>query len=597
MARILVTETIADGGLDRLRAAGHTVDVQEGLSPAQLIEAIKGAHALIIRSATDVTAEVLAAGTDLIVVGRAGIGLDNVDTKAATERGVMVVNAPQSNILSAAEHTMALLLSMARNVPQAHAALVAGRWERSRWTGVELADKTLGVVGLGRIGKLVAQRAMAFGMKIVAYDPFVSPEMARKMNIDIVDLDTLLAVSDFVTLHVAKTPETVGLLNAERLAKAKKGIRIVNVARGGIIVESDLADAIRSGHVGGAAIDVFDKEPTTESPLFDLPEVVVTPHLGASTHEAQDKAGDTIAEMVGLALAGEFVPFAVNVNAAEASETVRPFLSLAERLGATFGGLATGVESLEISYEGEIGGYDTRILTLSLLKGFFGRISDDPVSYVNAPKMAEERGITVTETTTTTAHNFVNLITIRGGAHSLAGTLMGLDGEARLVMVDDHRVDVPPANHMLVVRNDDRPGMIGLVGTIVGEAGLNIADMDVGQAPSGASAMMVLSITGAVPAEVCERLRAVEGIVSVDAIGGFHTSLGQRGNGPWLQSGRDPGRLCPCVLSPWSFYFVRRVPHMAPANLLRPRAGGFFRSPARFCFFPQKHYLPRKAPL
>ena len=518
MARILVTETIADGGLDRLRAAGHTVDVQEGLSPEQLVEAIKGAHALIIRSATDVTAEVLAAGTDLIVVGRAGIGLDNVDTAAATERGVMVVNAPQSNILSAAEHTMALLLSMARNVPQAHAALVAGRWERSRWTGVELSDKTLGVVGLGRIGKLVAQRAMAFGMKIVAYDPFVAPEMARKMNIDIVDLDTLLAVSDFVTLHVAKTPETVGLINAERLAKAKKGIRIVNVARGGIIVESDLADAIRSGHVGGAAIDVFDKEPTTESPLFELPEVVVTPHLGASTHEAQDKAGDTIAEMVGLALAGEFVPFAVNVNAAEASETVRPFLSLAERLGATFGGLATGVEALEISYEGEIGGYDTRILTLSLLKGFFGRISDDPVSYVNAPKMAEERGITVTESTTTTAHNFVNLITIRGGAHSLAGTLMGLDGEARLVMVDDHRVDVPPANHMLVVRNDDRPGMIGLVGTIVGEAGLNIADMDVGQAPNGASAMMVLSITGAVPAEVCERLRGIEGIVSVDAI-------------------------------------------------------------------------------
>jgi len=518
MARILVTETIADGGLDRLRAAGHTVDVQEGLSPEQLVEAIKGAHALIIRSATDVTAEVLAAGTDLIVVGRAGIGLDNVDTKAATERGVMVVNAPQSNILSAAEHTMALLLSMARNVPQAHAALVAGRWERSRWTGVELSDKILGVVGLGRIGKLVAQRAMAFGMKIVAYDPFVAPEMARKMNIDIVDLDTLLAVSDFVTLHVAKTPETVGLINAERLAKAKKGIRIVNVARGGIIVESDLADAIRSGHVGGAAIDVFDKEPTTESPLFELPEVVVTPHLGASTHEAQDKAGDTIAEMVGLALAGEFVPFAVNVNASEASETVRPFLSLAERLGATFGGLATGVEALEISYEGEIGGYDTRILTLSLLKGFFGRISDDPVSYVNAPKMAEERGITVTETTTTTAHHFVNLITIRGGAHSLAGTLMGLDGEARLVMVDDHRVDVPPANHMLVVRNDDRPGMIGLVGTIVGEAGLNIADMDVGQAPNGASAMMVLSITGAVPAEVCERLRAIDGVVSVDAI-------------------------------------------------------------------------------
>jgi D-3-phosphoglycerate dehydrogenase len=518
MARILVTEPIADGGLDRLRAAGHTVDVQEGLAPEQLLEAVKGAHALIIRSATQVTAEVLAAGTDLVVVGRAGIGLDNVDTAAATDRGVMVVNAPQSNILSAAEHTMALLLAQARNVPQADAALKSGRWERSRWTGVELADKTFGVIGLGRIGKLVAQRAMAFGMKVVAYDPFVSDEMARRMNIELLDLDTLLASSDFITIHVAKTPETVGLINAERLAKAKKGIRVINVARGGIVVEADLAEAIKSGHVGGAALDVFDSEPTTESPLFELPEVVVTPHLGASTHEAQDKAGDTIAEMVGLALAGEFVPFAVNVNAAEASETVRPFLSLAERLGSLFAGLAGSVSALDVSYEGEIGGYDTRILTLSLLKGFFGRISDDPVSYVNAPKMAEERGIAVSETTTTTSHHFVNLVTVRAGDHNLSGTLVGLEGEARLVMVDDHRVDVPPANHMLVVRNDDRPGMIGKVGTIVGEAGVNIADMDVGQSATGASAMMVLATSEAVPAEVCDQLRAVPGIVSVDSL-------------------------------------------------------------------------------
>jgi D-3-phosphoglycerate dehydrogenase len=515
MARILVTEPIAEGGLDRLRAAGHTVDVVQGLSPEQLLEEVRGAHALVIRSATQVTAEVLAAGTELVVVGRAGIGLDNVDTAAATDRGVMVVNAPQSNILSAAEHTMALLLAQARNVPQADAALKSGRWERSRWTGVELADKTFGVIGLGRIGKLVAQRAMAFGMKIVAYDPFVSDEMARRMNIDLVDLDTLMSTSDFVTIHVAKTPETIGLIDAERLAKAKPGIRIVNVARGGIIVEADLAEAIRSGQVGGAALDVFDREPTTESPLFGLPEVVVTPHLGASTHEAQDKAGDTIAEMVGLALAGEFVPFAVNVNAAEASETVRPFLPLAERLGALFGGIAGSVSSVEIAYEGEIGGYDTRILTLSLLKGFFGRISDDPVSYVNAPKMADERGISVTESATTTSHNFVNLVSVRGGGHSLSGTLVGLEGEARLVTVDDHRVDLPPAKHMLVVRNDDRPGMIGRVGTIVGEAGVNIADMDVGQSASGASAMMVLATTEPVPGEVCEALRAVDGIDSV----------------------------------------------------------------------------------
>ena len=518
MARILVTEAIAEGGLDRLRAAGHTVDVQEGLSADELMVAVPGAHALIIRSATKVTAEVLAAATDMVVVGRAGIGLDNVDVVAATERGVMVVNAPQSNILSAAEQTMALLLAQARNIPQAHAALVEGRWERSRWTGVELADKTLGVIGLGRIGKLVAQRAMAFGMRIVAHDPFVSPEMGRKMNIELVDLDTLMNVSDFVTIHVAKTPETVGLIDADRLAKAKQGIRIINVARGGIVVEDDLAAAIESGHVGGAALDVFAAEPTTESPLFSLPSVIVTPHLGASTHEAQDKAGDTIADMVELALAGEFVPFAVNVNAAEASETVRPFLALAERLGALFAGLAGGVDALEISYEGEIGGYDTRILTLSLLKGFFGRISDDPVSYVNAPKLAEEHGIAVTESATTTSHHYVNQIGIRAGEHSITGTLVGLEGEARLVGVDDHRVDVPPANHMLVVRNDDRPGMIGRVGTIMGEAGINIADMDVGQAPTGESALMVLATTEPVPVPVQDQLSGVDGIVSVASL-------------------------------------------------------------------------------
>jgi len=520
MARILVSEKIADNGLDKLRAAGHEVDIQLGLTPEQLVEAVRGAHALIIRSATTVTDEVLAAGTDLVVVGRAGIGLDNVDVAAATQRGVMVVNAPQSNTLTTAEHTMALLLAQARNVPQAHAALKAGRWERSKWEGVELADKTLGIVGLGRIGKLVAQRALAFGMKLVAYDPFVSPERARQVSVDLVDLDTLVSVSDFITLHLIKTPETIGLFDAELLAKAKPDLRIVNVSRGGIIDEAALADAIREGRVGGAALDVFAKEPTTESPLFDLDQVVVTPHLGASTREAQDKAGLTIAEMVGLALAGEFVPFAVNVNAAEASETVRPFLGLTERLGALFAGLAGSVQApLEIEYQGQIAGYDTRILTLSLLKGFFGQISDEPVSFVNAPQLAEAAGIEVKESTTTTSHDFVNLVTIRSGEHALAGTLSGLRGEPRLVMVDEHSMDVPPAANMLIVRNDDRPGVIGAVGTILGDAGVNIADMDVGQSHSGASALMVLATTEPVPAEVQAQLAAADGIHSVAAIG------------------------------------------------------------------------------
>ncbi len=310
MARILVTEEIAEGGLDRLRAEGHEVDVRLGLSPEELLAAVPGAHALIIRSATDVTDEVLAAGSELMVVGRAGIGLDNVDVDAATTRGVMVVNAPQSNIVSAAEHTMALLLASARNVPQAHAALVQGRWERSRWEGVELADKTLGIVGLGRIGKLVADRAKGFGMRLVAYDPFVSEDRAKKMGVELLALDQVVAESDFLTVHLPKTPETIGLINRDLLLKAKPSLRVINVARGGIVDEADLAECLREGIIAGAALDVFSTEPMTESPLFEIDSVIVTPHLGASTREAQDKAGDTIASMVRLALAGEFVPFA-----------------------------------------------------------------------------------------------------------------------------------------------------------------------------------------------------------------------------------------------------------------------------------------------
>ena len=396
MARILVTEEIADGGLDRLRAAGHDVDTRLDLSADELLEVIPGAHALIIRSATDVTDEVLAAGTDLMVVGRAGIGLDNVDVAAATKRGVMVVNAPQSNIISAAEHTMALLLASARNVPQAHAALVAGRWERSRWEGVELADKTLGVVGLGRIGKLVADRAKGFGMRLVAYDPFVSEDRAKKMGVELLGLDQVVTESDFLTIHLPKTPETIGLINRDLLLKAKPELRVINVARGGIVHEGDLAECIRDGVIAGAALDVFSTEPMTESPLFELDAVIVTPHLGASTREAQDKAGDTIATMVELALAGDFVPFAVNVNAAEANETIRPFLPLAERLGGMFVSLTGELpDVLEICTEGEIAGYDTRILDLAVLKGFFGAISDEPVTYVNAPQLAKEHGVEV----------------------------------------------------------------------------------------------------------------------------------------------------------------------------------------------------------
>ena len=519
MARILVTEEIAEGGLDRLRAAGHEVIVRTDLSPSDLPGALVGVNALIIRSATQVTAEVLATATDLVVVGRAGIGLDNVDVEAATTRGVMVVNAPQSNIVSAAEHTMALLLASARNVAQAHAALKAGRWERSRWEGVELADKTLGIVGLGRIGKLVAQRAAGFGMRLIAYDPFVTPDRARQMNVDLVQLDDLVAQSDFITVHLPKTKETKGIIGRDILAKAKPDLRVINVARGGIVDEEALAEAVRSGQIAGAALDVFDVEPCTESPLFELDAVVVTPHLGASTREAQDKAGDTIADMVQLALAGDFVPFAVNVSAAEANETLRPFLPLAERLGRLFARLVDTVPTqLDISTEGEVAQYDNRILTLSVLKGFFGAISDEPVTYVNAPQMAKAAGVDVREMSSRDSQEYVNLLTLRGGGHSIAGTLTGRRGEPRLVMIEDHTTDVPPAENMLVVRNDDRPGVIGLVGTVLGDAGVNINDMDVGRSPQPGSALMVIATSGPVPDEVLDALRSSPGIVSLHTL-------------------------------------------------------------------------------
>lgn len=319
MARILVTEEIAASGLDQLRAAGHDVDIQLGLSPEELESAVVGASGLIIRSATTVTSGVIAAGTDLVVVGRAGIGLDNVDVEAATAAGVLVANAPQSNIVSTAEHTLGLILAQARNIPQSCEALKAGRWERKNWTGTEISGKTLGIVGLGRVGKLVAQRAIAFGMKLVAFDPWVSEEEAAKLSVTMVSLDELAAQADIVTTHTVKTPETIGLIGADFISKAKDGVRIINVARGGIVDESALYDGLVSGKVGAAGIDVFTSEPMTDSPLFGLPNVVVTPHLGASTHEAQLKAGVTTAEQVALAIAGETVPFAVNADAVAAT--------------------------------------------------------------------------------------------------------------------------------------------------------------------------------------------------------------------------------------------------------------------------------------
>lgn len=518
MARILVTEKIADGGIDALRDAGHDVDEQLGLSPEQLLDAIKGADALIVRSSTQVTADVLDAGSDLVIVGRAGLGVDNIDVEAATTRGVMVANAPGTNSLSTAEHAMALLLSQARNVPQANAALKAGRWEKSKWEGTELNGKTLGVLGLGRIGTLVAQRANSFGMRLVAWDPWVSVERARQLGIELLELEEVFAQSDFITIHLLKTKDSTNLIGDDLLAKAKPGLRIVNAARGGIIDEEALARAIGDGRVGGAALDVFDKEPKTESPLFGLDQVVVTPHLGASTAEAQDKAGVVVAEQVVLALAGQFVPFAVNVAASEAPEPVQPYLPLAERLGAVFAGLVDSLPStIEIEYLGQLADHDTRILTLSVLKGVFGRMTDEPVSYVNAPQIAEQRGVEVRESKSTTAQDYLNVVIIRGGERAVGGTLSGAKNDPRIVMLDEHTVEVPPADHMLVVRNSDTPGMIAKVTSALGAAGVNISDLHLGKRGSEA-AMQVLALDQPVPASVLDEIRAADGVISVTAI-------------------------------------------------------------------------------
>lgn len=520
MSRVLVAEKLSELGVAILRDAGHTVDVQLGLDDAALRVAIAEADALIVRSATQVTAELLAHGKNLRVIGRAGVGLDNIDTIAATDQGVIVANAPTSNSISAAEHTMALLLALARNVPQANAALTHGRWERANWKGVELHDKTLGIIGLGRIGGLVANRAHSFGMNLIGHDPFISEERASELSVLLVDLDAVIARSDFLTLHVARTPETTNMINLDRLKLAKPNLRIINVARGGIINETDLTTALQCGLIAGAALDVFDSEPKTDSPLFELPNVVVTPHLGASTDEAQDRAGVSIAEQVNHALAGEFVPFAVNVDAKEVADVLRPFLSLSEQLGARFVRLVGGQPgSIDITFAGEIGGFDCRLAELAAIKGALSELVDLPVSYVNAEKIAQQLGIKIRATSTTsTSSPFVNTIALDGDGHALAGTVLDSTGEHRITAVDNISVDITPADHLLVLANDDTPGMIGIVGTMMGDAGINIDDMHIGRASGGGVAVMVIATAQPIPVELTTRLAATSGIVSVKSL-------------------------------------------------------------------------------
>ena len=510
--KVLVTERLSEAGLERLRQHG-SVDVRLGLTPEELSREIGAYDALVIRSATRVGGDLLERADNLKVIGRAGIGLDNVDVDAATRHGIMVVNAPQSNVISAAEHTMALLLAQARNIPQAHTALVEGQWERERWQGVELHGKTLGIVGLGRVGTLVAQRASAFGMHLVAYDPYVSRARAAQMGAEMVEsVRAVCRLADFLTIHLPKSSETTGIIGEQEFAEMRPGIRIINTARGGLIDEAALARALRDGRVAGAALDVFDGEPLTEHPLFGAPNVVVTPHLGASTAEAQDKAGLAIAEQVVLALNGEFVPYAVNLEVgADIAETVRPYLALSERLGRVAVALAgPGIEGLRFEYYGGIAEYDTRALTLSGLKGAFSGVVHEPVTFVNAPLLAKERGISVEESKSSESLDYVNLIETHaecsGDTVSVAGVLVGKRDNERLVRVYGYEVDMAFSPIMAFFRYVDRPGVIGVVGSLLGDAGVNIANMQVARQTQGGEALMGMAVDSPIPQDVLERI-------------------------------------------------------------------------------------------
>jgi D-3-phosphoglycerate dehydrogenase / 2-oxoglutarate reductase len=531
--KVLVKEQVGDSGV-KLLAEHFEVDLGIDWTDDELAERIGAYHGILIRSATKMTAELIARATNLRVIGRAGVGVDNVDVEAATNRGIVVANAPQSNVVTAAEHTMALLLALARNIPQAHSSLTSGRWERSKFSGVELYEKTLGIIGFGRIGQLVAQRARGFGMRVLAFDPFVSAERYRELGVEKAQSsEEVCAQADFITIHLPKTPETEGWMNAEQFARMRDGVRVLNVARGGLIDDAALKDALDSGKVAGAALDVFPSEPITEYPLFHgYPNVVVTPHLGASTAEATDRAGFQSAEQVVAALTGGVVSTAVNIPSVgvEDMEVLGPFLPLARRLGRLAMALAEGssVERIEAAFLGRIADFDTRLLTLAAIGGALEGRTEEQVNLVNAPAMAQQRGIVVEEKSVSEAQDFNELIrvtVVAGGERvAVAGTGIGPSRVPHLVEVQGRRLTIELTPNVCVFRYADLPGMIGRVGTIFGSHGINISSAAVGHAPEHPSggraaaeqrlAAMVVTTDARVAPEVVEEIVASEGFVA-----------------------------------------------------------------------------------
>jgi D-3-phosphoglycerate dehydrogenase / 2-oxoglutarate reductase len=510
---VLIADKLAES---TVAALGDAIEVRwvDGPDREKLLAAVPEADALLVRSATTVDAEVLDAAPKLKIVARAGVGLDNVDVDTATERGVLVVNAPTSNIHSAAEHALALLLSAARQIPAADASLREHTWKRSSFSGTEIFGKTVGVVGLGRIGQLVAQRLAAFETRIVAYDPYVSSARAAQLGIELLPLDELLARADFISVHLPKTPETAGLIDKDALAKTKPGVVIVNAARGGLVDEAALFDAVSSGHVRAAGIDVFSKEPCTDSPLFGLPQVVVTPHLGASTEEAQDRAGTDVAASVKLALAGEFVPDAVNVGAGVVSEEVSPWLDLVRKLGLLVGVLSEELPvSLSVQVRGELAGEDVEVLRLSALRGLFSAVVEDQVTFVNAPAIAEERGVAADLSTATESPNHRSVVDVRavasdGSVVNVTGTLSGPQQVEKIVQINGRNFDLRAQGTNLVINYVDQPGALGKIGTLLGTAGVNIQAAQLSEDAEGPGATILLRLDRDVPADVRSAISA-----------------------------------------------------------------------------------------
>jgi D-3-phosphoglycerate dehydrogenase len=521
--KILVADPISDKGVELLKGnpAFH-VDKKIGLKEDELCAIIGEYDALVVRSQTKVNAKVLAAAKRLKIIGRAGVGVDNVDVDAATKRGIIVMNTPGGNTISTAEHAFSMMMAMARKIPQAHASMKTGKWDRKSFEGTELHGKTLGVIGMGRIGSEVAKRAIAFGMKVLAYDPFLSPSRAKALQVEVVELEQIYRQADFITVHVPVTDQTKGMINKDTIAKMKKGVRLINCARGGIIVEADLAEALKAGKVAAAALDVYEKEPPASLPFVELDNVVLTPHLGASTHEAQESCGTEIAEQIAEALSGGTIRNAVNMPSIDAKvlAALQPFIACGEKLGRFLAQITAGrIERLIVEFSGKAAELETGPITRAALKSFLESAEGGDVNYVNAPSIAEQLGIHVEEIKSTDPIDYAELITVRaqfdGGTSSVAGTFYGSPNNPRIVRINDMPAEAVPAGVVFVMTNKDRPGVVGWIGTVMGKHGVNIAGMSLGRDKQGGTALTVLNLDSAPSLETLAEIKKDKDIVDV----------------------------------------------------------------------------------